>query len=252
VFGGYARVYDWLYEDKDYQSEADFVLSLANVYASQPVKSVLDLGCGTGGHALPLAERGMEVTGVDCSPAMLELGRTKAEYAGCRAEFVEGDIQSVRLGRQFSLAIAMFAVMGYQTTNAALQATLATVREHLVPGGVFIFDVWFGPAVLSQRPAPRFKEVQHGSHRIMRFSQPDLDLLSQIVTVEFRIMEFAGARLECDFHETHQMRFFFPQELKMLLMAAGLEFELLCPFMEHGRETTERDWSTTVVARLQP
>src|SRR5207248_11417549 len=69
VFGPqYAEAYDTLYRDKDYSAECDAIEHVFRLYGIGPVRRVLDLGCGTGGHAVPLAERGYEVVGVDRSP----------------------------------------------------------------------------------------------------------------------------------------------------------------------------------------
>ena len=74
----YAQQYDVLYQDKDYDAETDL---LERVFAAHGLagNAILDLGCGTGQHALRLARRGYEVTGVDRSPEMLSIARVKAE-----------------------------------------------------------------------------------------------------------------------------------------------------------------------------
>ena len=72
VFGSdYASAYDALYHDKDYERECDFLEAIFRKY-SKKVKTILDLGCGTAGHALILARRGYEVVGVDRSVTMLD------------------------------------------------------------------------------------------------------------------------------------------------------------------------------------
>src|SRR5260370_41240685 len=94
VFGAdYANAYDVLYQDKDYASECDLIERVFAEYAAgRRVKGVLDLGCGTGGHAVPLAERGYEVVGVDRSAEMLRhaVERSRADqdaaHASSRAE----------------------------------------------------------------------------------------------------------------------------------------------------------------------
>jgi len=65
----YAGTYDALYQDKDYEAECDFLQQVFARYAQAPIRAILDLGCGTGGHALPLARRGYALTGVDRSEA---------------------------------------------------------------------------------------------------------------------------------------------------------------------------------------
>jgi len=70
VFRDYANYYDALYREKDYKKECDFLEQIWEV-SSEPISRVLDLGCGTGGHALPLAQRGYHVTGGNRSEQML-------------------------------------------------------------------------------------------------------------------------------------------------------------------------------------
>ena len=72
AFGGYARYYDLLYRDKDYLGETEFVERLIQRH-SPGARRILELGCGTGIHAVMLAEKGYEVTGLDLSEGMLEV-----------------------------------------------------------------------------------------------------------------------------------------------------------------------------------
>ena len=87
VFGTYGEYYDIFYDDKDYEQECDFVQKIFKKYSSSPVKSILDAGCGTGGHSIPLALRGYEVTGIDASPVMIKKARQKAKEAGVNPAF---------------------------------------------------------------------------------------------------------------------------------------------------------------------
>jgi SAM-dependent methyltransferase len=122
VFGrDYAAAYDNLYRDKDYLAECDLIEWVCKTYATGPVRRVLDLGCGTGGHAVVLAEREYLVVGVDRSPEMLERARAR----GSSARFEQGQIASVDLGETFDAVLMMFAVLGYQVGNADVQAALA-------------------------------------------------------------------------------------------------------------------------------
>ena len=65
VFYSYAQYYDLLYREKDYPGEVDYVDALIKKYAVNDARTILDLGCGTGGHAILLARKGYRVTGVD-------------------------------------------------------------------------------------------------------------------------------------------------------------------------------------------
>lgn len=248
VFKEYARYYDTLYQDKDYSAECDFLEQIFQGYASGPVRRILDLGCGTGGHAIPLARRGFAVTGIDFSEQMLLTARTKADRAEVALELAAGDVRHVELGQTFEVAISMFAVMSYQTTNADLAAAIQTARRHLLPGGLFIFDAWFGPAALIERPADRYRCVENGDERILRFAHPELDVVTQTVVVNYKVLRIRAGQLLEEVDEAHPMRFLFVQELAYLLEHNGFRLRQTCPFLELGRELTDRDWNMTVVA----
>ncbi|MBK7972225.1 MAG: methyltransferase domain-containing protein [Deltaproteobacteria bacterium] len=158
----YAALYDELYADKDYAAECRYLERLFARFGARRVRSVLSLGCGTGGHDLILARKGLRVTGVDRSPGMLAAYRAKAAAAGIVADVVHGDVRSVRLERRFDAVISMFAVIGYQVGDADLAGALATAAAHLAPCGLFVFDVWYGPAVLADPPRDRTKTVATG------------------------------------------------------------------------------------------
>lgn len=81
VFKDYASAYDTLYQEKDYARECDFLEQIFRRYDSALVQNILDLGCGTGGHAIPLVERSYHVTAIDRSPEMIAFARRKGESA---------------------------------------------------------------------------------------------------------------------------------------------------------------------------
>lgn len=251
VFGeGYARAYDTLYGDKDYGAECDAILRFAPVAQGS---SFLDLGCGTGGHAWHLARRGYRVLGVDRSDQAVARARTKAPSAdaAARATFHVGDVQSFRAGEQFDVAIMMFAVLGYQTSNAEVLAALGTARAHLAPGGMFLFDVWHGPAVLTQRPSERVKVVDHGGGRLIRAARGELDVLRNVCRVDYRLWDLTPQGV-VETEEAHTMRYFFAPELALLLDSAGFELAALTAFPETERAANPDDWNILVAARARP
>lgn len=92
----YANVYDYLYQDKDYEKECDFVEEIFKKRGKR-VKTILDLGCGTGGHAIVFAKHGYKVTGIDRSEEMLKTARRKARKAGLKINFHRSSIQDLKL-----------------------------------------------------------------------------------------------------------------------------------------------------------
>ncbi len=246
----YAALYDLLYREKDYPAECDFLERLFVRHARRQVRSLLDLGCGTGGHALLFAGRGLRVAGVDRSPTMLRIARAKARAGPGpgRVKFFPGDVRAVRLGRRFDAVVALFAVMGYQIADADFVASVRTAAVHLVPGGLFAFDVWYGPAVLASPPGAREKTVRDGARLVRRRTDCEVDALAQVVQVRFGTTVREGRRTISRGEETHPMRFFFPRELGLLVRAAGLEPTAIVPFLDDAGTPGADTWNVTVVA----
>jgi len=246
VFGpDYAAAYDTLYEDKDYAAECDALQGVFERYAAAPVRRVLDLGCGTGRHAAPLAERGYDVVGVDRSPEMLR----RASQRSHDARFEQGDIIDVNLGEAFDAVLMMFAVLGYQATNQDLRAALATARRHLEPGGLFFADVWYGPAVLTEGPSERVRVIETNDGQIIRVAIGELDTRRQACLVSYRVWRIARGAVEAETQEQHLMRYFFPLELELVLEDAGFELVRLGAFPDLDTDATEATWNVGVVAR---
>ena len=113
VFGQvYSDQYDLLYGDKDYEAECDMLEEAFRRYGEGSIQTILDLGCGTGNHAIPLSQRGYQVTGVDLSADMLEHARQKAsllvDSSSKSPTFFQGDVRSIDLDQQFDAVIMMF------------------------------------------------------------------------------------------------------------------------------------------------
>jgi SAM-dependent methyltransferase len=247
VFGSaYAAAYDQLYQDKDYTAECDLIESLFARFALRPVQRLLDLGCGTGSHAVPLSVRGYEVVGVDRAPDMLEVARARGD---ARIQFELGDVTSVRLGETFDAVLMMFAVLGYQVPNADLAAALETARAHLEPGGLFVFDVWYGPAVLAQRPSERVKVIDQRDGQVIRVASGELDVRQNACTVRYRVWSIVDGVVTAEIREEHSMRYFFEPELAALLATAGFEMVHVGAFPEVDSPPDESTWNVAVVAR---
>jgi SAM-dependent methyltransferase len=247
VFGpAYAGAYDALYHDKDYAAECDLLERVFGEHASSRVERVLDLGCGTGGHAALLTERGYTVLGVDRSEDMLRAARER----GGAARYVLGDITRLELGEQFDAVVIMFAVLGYQLTNADVQAVLAGARKHLKPGGLLFGDVWYGPAVLAQRPSERVKVIEPGgAGQIIRVASGELEVRRNVCTVAYHLWRLDDGRLIAETRERHPMRYFFEPELELLLADAGFTLVRLGSFPNIDEAPSERTWNVAFVAR---
>lgn len=249
VFGAYSTYYDLLYKDKDYAAEALYVHSLIQQYQPRAT-SILDLGCGTGRHALLLAERGYQVVGIDGSKEML--GRARAQPAassGQAPDFVQGDIRSARIDRKFDAVVSLFHVMSYHVTNDDLKAAFDTAKAHLKPGGLFVFDCWYGPAVLTIRPSVRIRRFEDDRISVIRFAEPVLHPNDNWVDVNYQVLikDKQGGLLD-ELRETHRMRYLFLPEVAAFAEAAGFRVESAFEFSSNeplGVDT----WTAVFVAR---
>lgn len=247
----YADSYDALYQDKDYSVECDLVEQQFNDYCAAKVRTVLDLGCGTGNHAIPLAARGYEVTGVDRSSEMLNRAHQKAgaRLSTGNLRLQCADIRDLDLHETFDAVLIMFAVLSYQLSNKDVISTLSTARRHLTRGGLLIFDVWYGPAVLSNRPSQRIKVVNTDHGRILRVSSGTLDVRRHLCRVDYLLWVLEGNRIISNTEESHSMRYFFPLELELFLESTGFTSARLGAFPEFKQEPDETTWNVIQVAK---
>ena len=249
AFEDYANFYDFLYSDKNYQEECNFVKRIFDTYGEGEIRTILDLGCGTGSHALIFSDMGYTVTGVDLSEKMLRLAVDKAREQNRQIHFLEGDIRHLDLKQKFDAVVVMFNVLGYQTTNQDVENALRSARTHLNQNGLFICDVWFGPAVLREKPSERTKTIKQENGKVVRYARPVLDIINQTVEVNYTVSKTGGVQRQAEVKESHLVRFFFYQELLAFLERNGFEVLKICPFLELDGRVDERCWNISVIGK---
>jgi SAM-dependent methyltransferase len=133
VAAGYDDPSDELFQPAAIEPVVDFLAAFAGDGAA------IELGIGTGRIALPLAERGVEVHGIDLSSAMV--ARLRAKPGGDRIPVAIGDFATARSEGAFSLAYLVFNTINNLTTQDAQVACFENVAAHLEPGGHFVIEV---------------------------------------------------------------------------------------------------------------
>ena len=132
-----AELYELQYEN--YRDDLPFYTRLADDYGGP----VLELGAGTARVAAALARAGHEVVALEPSRKMTQYGQTRLAEANLQnVTYVQGDMRTVRLERQFPLVIAPFNTLMHLYTLPDQDAALQTVKAHLAPGGRFAFDLY--------------------------------------------------------------------------------------------------------------
>ncbi len=248
----YTSAYDALYATKDYQAECLLLQSLVQKHlkgSDTTPQRLLDIGCGTGGHAIPLAKMGYEVTGIDPSATMLERAREKAAQEGVSAEFVGASSTSFEFSESFDVCISMFAVFCYHQTNEEILNAFRRIEQHLKPGGLFIIDFWFGPAVLRQQPERRERLLMIDGVEYSRIVTPSLDVCAHTVSTHYDLVPTEQNGKGAKTSETHVMRYFFTKELELFCSNVGLEVERFGAFPEFDEVPSEDTWNVMMIAK---
>ena len=209
-----ARHYDDLMAGVGYRHWVIYVEEILSRMNYHP-RTVLDVACGTGNVSEILASHGFEVVGIDIAPEMIEVARAKES----RVEYHVQDVAELDLGRGFDLAVCLFDSLNYVTDPDRAALGIKRVGEHMVPGGIFIFDIntvyalshrFFDQASLSPEHYPRYVWNSHYDHetRICR------------VDMMFEVVEDGEPK---QFREVHYQRGHSIEELTQWLIDGGME-----------------------------
>ena len=251
-FQYYAHFYDLLYADKAYKAETRYVHGLLQQHGTD-IHRLLDVGCGTGLHAVEFLELGYQVTGLDRSPEMLALAeKRKAKLPGHQNrnfELVESSLQAYRSAKRFDAITALFHVMSYQATGDQLERAIEAAADNLVANGLFVFDFWHAPAVLKEPPSIRTRQVKDQVIAATRTSNPHHEPERRQVRVDFVLdIEELGTGTRKRIKESHLMRYFDVPELITALESGGFSCVVAHKWMGTS-PPGENDWYACIVAR---
>lgn len=248
TFQDYAYYYNAFYKDKDYVTEAKQVNELLRRYGYN-IQVLINYGCGTGKHDIELAELGYICTGIDLSQTMIDIAKKNNCTAKKKIDFSVADIRTYEPIKKYDAVISLFHVMSYQNSNEDVLAALKSARKALDKGGLFLFDVWYGPGVLSDKPSVRVKEVQDEKNKLIRVARPIMHDAKNVVDVcyEVLVIEKETGKTKV-INEEHNMRYFFRPELEFFLREAGFELidNLDCNTLD---ETSFESWTSYFIAR---
>ncbi len=236
-FDHHAPVYDENCFTKNTLPEVDF---LVEELALVPGRTVLDVGCGTGRHAVELARRGCCVTGIDLSRGMLEQARRRAESAGVAVDFRQGDATQFSVEQPFDAVICLcegaFGLLG--RGDDPIEQPLAILRRvaaALKPGGRCLFTVLNACAMIRRHTSADAAGGVFDPHTMTEVSdcQPPGSAAGPITLRE---------------------RGFVPTELRLLFSVAGLEVEHIWGGTagNWGRRPLELDEMEIMVAAGRP
>jgi len=252
IFGNYAHYYDYLHQGKNYGQECDFIEQLIDTYRTPTEKSaysIIDVGCGSGNHSLELSRRGYNVVGIDISEAMVKHATAKANTANLPVPFHCSDVNTFTPAEPYDAALAMFSVIGYQTSNQEQLRFLRSIRRLLKPDGLFICDFWYAPAVLSIGPETRIREITSGDYDILRVAKPELRPTDGTTVINYRVYVFnKDGEIVERFEEVHVIRYFSCNELHLLADMTGFNILRVCEFPDISTAVSINTWTAALAA----
>jgi SAM-dependent methyltransferase len=192
--------------------------------ARRQAGAVLELGCGTGQLTIPIALDGHPTVGVDRSHTMLEAATKRASAANASVQFVQADMRDFALGADFNLIFIARNSLLHLLSTADLLAAFSAIRRHLAPNGVFAFDIFNPDARLLARPAgERFPVMEVSAPQFGSLSVETTSDYDSATQVNHAIWYISTLDKPDAWVVPLVLRSIFPQELPLLLSAAGLE-----------------------------
>lgn len=211
-----AASYDGLMADGAYRKRADYLVRCFEKSAI-PVRSVLDLACGTGTIACLLAARGYDVVATDGSEEMLTQAMTKAAEMEHPPLFIHQSMPRLRLGQEVDAAVSTLDSLNYLTREKDIRETFCRVYRWLKPGGSFIFDV-NTPYKLRSMDAQMYTDETEESYCVWRtfFSEK-----TKLCTYQVDLFRLRGDGAWERGFEEHRERAWTEEELRTFLADAG-------------------------------
>ncbi len=221
VYNAFAEIYDEVMRDVDYANWARHLVRLTKKFDLH-VEKILDLACGTGGHALRLSSMGYEVTGLDRSTTMLRIAREKQANVKVEVDWREGDMDSfssVGLNTDFDLVTCLYDSLNYILEEKDVERCFQEVYAHLRPGGGYIFDVTTEYNLLQNFSGYTFAENFETASYIW---ENDYDIVSKICSSKVTVFYHNNGYY--DKHvEVHTQKVYPTNLLKKLLQRTGFE-----------------------------
>lgn len=244
LFSNYAEKYESESFTQGTQGEVDFIEK--EIDYNKKIK-ILDIGCGTGRHAIELATRGYSITGVDLSDSMLKKSRENALNKGLDIDFIQADARNLPFEKEFELAIMIcegaFPLMETDEMNFEI---LKNVAKALKPGGKLIFTTLNGLYPLFHS----VKDFINSSSTTQTNKDNTFDLMTFRDQYQLEIEDDDGKKLVLECNE----RYYVPSEIKWLLKSLNFtKIDIVgCKLGEFSRKDslTTEDYEMLVIAEL--
>ena len=250
VFGEFAKYYDLVHENKDYEQESSYIHRLIQKHKPD-AKTILDIGCGTGNYAFAMHELGYRVSGVDSSSQMIEIAKGKLSEEARETSspsFFCGRMEEYKTPAKSDAVICLFFSLCYQTTDDLIFESLSRFKDQMKEDGILIFDFWNKAGVLSERPNLKIQKHTAESLEITKLVEPTLDTSEDCVGIDYTFYVENEMGEISKFKEFHKVRYLSPQLLEKFLRKLNFKVDLIEGWMTN-QKLKENEWSGIIVAR---
>lgn len=216
-----AEFYDLMRQHRDYGLECDFADSI--IQSRYPrARNVLDICCGTGEHAVRMAQRGYIVTVIDASPDMINLAEKKAEREGVSIDYHCTDIKNFVHTNKYDAAYCLGYTFLYMLTHTDAMDFFKTIHGALVSEGVFLVDFINGWSLVTEPTRDKYF-YQDEKVNIFQFEHTSVNKEERLMHIEYcYLIDRNDGNVKTIFAEEY-LRIFFDDEVQMLMNISGFK-----------------------------
>jgi ubiquinone/menaquinone biosynthesis C-methylase UbiE len=225
----YLTIYRPMFSEEVTTRETEFIESALSLPAGA---KMLDLACGFGRHAVGMAKRGYDMTGLDFNTHYLEIAEAVAKESGASVHWQQGDMRTLPFEAEFDAVYSYFTSFGYFSDDEN-ENVIEGVARALKPGGKFLIDVMNRDWLLTHSTQRVWNQRENGS---LLMEETSFDLKrSRVISKQIHLAPDGGPRLEKSF----DLRAYTCAELTSLLHRNGLEVREAWGGIDRSEYSTE-------------
>ena len=210
---------------------------------------ILEPAVGTGRVLIPLLEAGLTVEGMDNSPEMLTVCRTRCAERGLDPVLYEGDMRSLSLPERYKAIIVPAGSFLLVENREESLASLRSFREHLVPGGRLILDIELQTDFRIGAASTRTWETPQGETITLESKLVEVNFLQQYTISHLRYEKWRGGELLCTELQHFPVRWYGLEEFELVLRSVGFLDVVVSADYEYGRRPSRAEQTFTFEAR---
>jgi SAM-dependent methyltransferase len=218
IYNKSAEYYDFIYlnkEDLEYDNIVKDFLQISKDILGRDLKTLLDLGCGTGTLAIKFTENNVNVTGLDISKEQLKIAKQKVKAKKMSIRLYEGDMSEFAIEEKFDAAGAFFSGFCYLLTDEQVKRFLMNMEKLINPGGILYFEFWNSNAIKPDIKSHLTRE--EGDLKLLRYNTIEFDIETGIATMPMHHLVTKNKEVIADFTEVHKLRTYTIPHLKALI-----------------------------------